>query len=134
MITNADDEKNVLPLFIAVIFFIFVLAWLILGELKNKFIIVRLAENKISIAKLGGVLPIIDFNSSEIEGWKYSILPSKTRDYEYLYLYAHGKKIAKISQFYHKNYPDIKKYVSDHYANLGFEEFSYLKEFKEIFE
>jgi len=134
LFTNSIDQDKIFVRLILLIFLLFTLTWLVLGEVKNKFIIVEFSDDKISVAKMGGLLPTKEFNPTEVEGWKHSILASKGGDDEYLYLYLDGKKIIKISEFYHKNYSEIKKYVKSRYKNLGFEEFSYLDELKEMFE
>jgi len=42
--------------------------------------------------------------------------------------------VIKLSQFYHKNYEELKTGISDaKIKDLGFEDFSYLRELKEIF-
>ncbi len=132
--TNPFYQKKPLVTLIVLTFFLLTLAWLILGEVKNKFIIVEFSDEKITIAKMGGLLSKKEISPAEIEGWKYSILTSRGGNDEYLYLYSNGKKIAKISEFYHKNYGEIKQYVKSKYKNLGFEQFSYLDELKEMFE
>lgn len=73
------------------------------------------------------------YKFSEIEGWKYSHLTSRGGTYEYLYLYQDNKKIIKISEFYHKNYLQLKNKVQENFKSLGYEQFSLLDEFKEIF-
>jgi len=134
IITNPFYQEKLFVVLIVLIFFLLTLTWLVLGEVKNKFMIVKFSDEKISVTKMGGLLPTKEFNSDEIDGWKYSILTSNGGNDEYLYLYLNGKKIAKISEFYHGNYDEIKQYVKTKYKNLGFEQFSYLDELKEIFE
>ena len=132
--TNSIDQDKIFVRLILLIFLLFTLTWLVLGEVKNKFIRVEFSDDKISVAKMGGLLPTKEFNPTEVEGWKYSILTSNGGNDEYLYLYLDGKKIIKVSEFYHKNYDEIKQYVKKRYKNLGFERFSYLDELKEMFE
>ena len=43
------------------------------------------------------------------------------------------KKIIKISEFYHKNYLQLKNKIQENFKSLGYEHFSLLDEFKEIF-
>lgn len=117
-----------------IIFYItFVLIWLVFGELKNKFIIVEFSEDQVIVSKMGRIFRRRLYLNSEISGWKYSVLSSKIRDYEYLYLYRNGRKVVKISEQYHKNYKEVKIFVETKFTSLGFEEFSLIKEFKEIF-
>lgn len=134
ILTNSFYQKKLLVTLITLTFFIMTFLWLTLGEVKNKFIVVNFVENKVSVRKFGGLFPEVEFDSTQIEGWKYSILTSRGGNYEYLYLYKDGKKVAKISEFYHQNYLEIKQYVKSKYKDLGFEQFSYLTELREIFE
>jgi hypothetical protein len=97
IITNPFHQEKLFLVLIVLIFFLLTLTWLVLGEVKNKFKIVKFSDEKISVTKMGGLLPTKEFNSDEIDGWKYSILTSKGGNDEYLYLYINGKKIAKIS-------------------------------------
>lgn len=101
---------------------------------ENKLIIVIFDDGRIVVKKLMGLLPAVTYVSSEIDGWKHSLLPSQGGSYEYVYLYRNGKKIAKISEFYHRNYEDVKQYVSQKYKDLGYEKLSYIAEFKEMFD
>jgi hypothetical protein len=45
-----------------------------------------------------------------------------------------GRKVIRVSQFYHSNYSEVKKLIAKKVKFLGRKNFSYLKEFKEIFE
>jgi hypothetical protein len=132
--TNSFYQEKPFVTLIVLTFFLLTLTWLVLGEVKNKFIIVKFSDEKIFLTKMGGLLSTKEISSAEIEGWKYSILTSRGGNDEYLYLYSKGKKIAKISEFYHRNYSEIKQHIKSKYKDLGFEQFSYLDELKEMFE
>lgn len=105
---------------------------LLFGELRTKFVTVELTKNDIKVKRFFGI-KTDSYNFSELEGWKYSHLTSKAGTYEYLYLYKNGKKIIKISEFYHKNYFKIKNQIQADLKYLGYEKFSLLDELKEIF-
>lgn len=107
--------------------------YLLFGEIRTKNIIVELENKEIKVKRFFG-LKIDFYRFSEIEGWKYSNLTSKGGTYEYLYLYNfNNKKIIKISEFYHSNYLEVKDFVKANFKSLGFDELSYIDEFKEIF-
>lgn len=111
---------------------IFTFLYLVFGELRTKNINVELNDNEIIVKRFFG-LKTENYRVSEIDGWKYSLLPSRGGTYEYLYLYKNNKKQIKISEFYHKNYKQLKKEIQAQYKSLGYEKFSYFDEFKEIF-
>ncbi|REC43360.1 hypothetical protein [Chryseobacterium pennipullorum] len=113
---------------------IFILSFLAMffGEIKHKFISVEFTPHEIIIKRFMG-LQTKSYKVSTIEGWKYSYLSARGGTYEYLYLYKNGQKVVKISQFYHKNYDEVKRYVKTVFQSLGYEKFSYIDEFKEAF-
>ena len=107
--------------------------YLLFGEIRTKNILVELESNEIKVKRFLGLKKEI-YKFSEIEGWKYSCLTSRGGTYEYLYLYNfNNKKVIKISEFYHSNYWELKDFVKINFKNLGYENFSYVDEFKEIF-
>ena len=105
---------------------------ILIGELRTKIIIVKVENNQLEIKKFFG-LKIETYKFSEIAGWKYSHQTSKGGTYEYLYLYKNNKKIIKLSEFYHKNYFDLKSKIEGEIKYLGYEPFSFINELKEIF-
>ena len=132
-ITNPNFNNSIIALSCVLSFFIFTLIWLVFGEIRNKFIKVILSETTITVKKFGGLFFTTQYAITEIEGWRYSVLSSSGGSYEYLYLYQNGKKIAKISEFYHQNYQEAKIYLKKNIKYLGFEPFGYIAELKEIF-
>lgn len=128
------NENDITPLFPrifipSILIFSFIL---VLGELKTKCINVTINKNEIVVKRFFGIFTKT-FNLSEIDGWKYSHLTGRGATYEYLYLYNSGNKVVKMSQFYHKNYFQIKNHIQGNFKYLGYEKFSYIDEFKEIF-
>jgi hypothetical protein len=119
-----------IPLFI---FILFVIAWLFFGEIRTKAITVKIEKNTINIRRFLGLGHKKVYDFSEFEGYKISILPSESQEYEYLYLLINRKKVIKISQFYHSNYSEIKQVIIRKTKNLGKETFSIINEVKEIF-
>ena len=73
------------------------------------------------------------FYYADLEGYHVSILSSANAANEYLYLMKDGKKVVKLSDFYHKNYSEMREALGDSLKNLGYMEFSYWQEVKEIF-
>lgn len=130
-ISSEYEDKLFIKIFLPSIF-IFSFVMLFFGEVRTKCIIVELYKNEIIVKKFFG-LTSDTYKVSEIEGWKYSHLTSKSGTYEYLYLYKGDKKIIKISQFYHSNYFKIKNQIQADFKYLGYEKLSYYDEFKEIF-
>jgi len=111
----------------------FTLIWLFFGEFRNKMIKVELDDKFLTIKKFGGLGFAKKYFYQDLDGFKTSILGSLAMDNEYLYFMQNGKKIGKISDFYHKNYLDLKSEVKSKLKDLGLEQFSYIDELKEIF-
>lgn len=94
---------------------------------------VELGDTFLRIKKFGGLSSTKKYLYKDLDGYKTSVLRSSAADNEYLYLMQDGKKIGKISDFYHRNYLDMKNEIESKLRDLGFEKFSYADEFKEIF-
>jgi hypothetical protein len=108
--------------------------WICLGELRTKAVAVKLDDEFISIKRFIGLVPSGVYKLKEFDGYQTCLLPSRSGFYEYLYLMKDGKKQVKLSQFYHSNYSDLKKFIIKEVKFLGKENFSYKRELKEIFE
>lgn len=131
-----DDVKNEVSA--GVLFGLFLISftwiWLLLGELRTKAIAVKFEADVLSIKRFMGLVPAGSYYLVEFDGYKTCLLPSKTGYYEYLYLIKDGRKRVKLSQFYHSNYSELKRFVAKELKFLGKENFSYCRELKEVFE
>lgn len=114
-------------------FFVFVWLWLFFGELRTKAILVTLESETISKRSFLGLGPEKKYSLHEFEGFSTCSIPAKGGEYEYLYLIKNGKKVIKLSEFYHSNYDQIKEEIRQRLKSLGTVKFSYISEFKEIF-
>lgn len=136
-LTWFNDTNHPKPHITGPIFFVslisFTTIWLVFGELRNKMVRVTIDDNSISSSKFGGLLPSKTYRFADIDGFKLSFLRSRAGGNEYLYIMQDDKKVIKISDFYHKNYSEIKEQVRLKTTDLGFENFSYIDELKEIF-
>ena len=111
----------------------FTILWLIFGEIRTKMIKVIIDDQSISVSRFAGLAPKRKYLFSEISGCKTSFLQSSVGGNEYLYVMQDQKKVIKISDFYHKNYQELKEQVKLKTVDLGFEKFSYMDELKETF-
>lgn len=112
---------------------VFVCSWLILGELRLKIVSVDIGIDSIKLKRFLGLGRQTVLYFDQMDGFKISYLPSSATVYEYLYLMSGEKKVLKLSQFYHKNYDELKRTISESLKNLGEEDFSYAREIREIF-
>lgn len=135
MLWIADLKANIsLMVLFAVGLFSFIWLWLFLGELRTKAIAVKFEDGLVSIKRFMGLVSSGVYPLKEFDGYKTCLLPSRSGFYEYLYLMKDGKKLVKLSEFYHSNYSELKKIVIKEVSFLGKENFSYRSELKEIFE
>ena len=116
-----------------ILFLIFILVWLVYGELRLKAIKVIINQDKVTVINFWGRGAATSYTFKEIDGYKTAILPSEYNEYEYLYLFTGRKKIIRLSQFYPCNYTDVKKSITGKVKNLGEEPFSIFREIKGIF-
>ncbi len=137
IISTAAAPPAAKPFFIVYLvsaLFIFTWIWAVFGELRTKAVTVIIDGEDIKVRIFGGLSAEMHFRLDEFDGFKTTILSSRQGDYEYLYLIKKNKKIIKLSQFYHRNYEQLKQLISLKTKDLGFEKFSYRREFKEIFQ
>ena len=125
---------SVLPIFLIAIFIaIFVLLWLIRGEARTKIIVAELNFDNMVIRRYYGLSAPVTFYYRDLSGFTISILPASNTAYEYLYIKLGDKNVGKLSEFYHRNYAELKTELRSRIKDLGYVDFSYNKEFKEIF-
>ncbi len=125
---------SVLPVFLmAILVAVFVLLWLILGEARTKIIVVELNFDNLVIKRYYGLSAPLTIYYRDLSGFTVSILPASNTAYEYLYIKQGDKNVGKLSEFYHSNYAELKTELKTRINDLGYVDFSYAKEFKEIF-
>ncbi len=108
-----DSDVPLWKTFLITAFFLFIWIWMFFGELKSKIVSVDMDCDSIRIKKFLGVGTLKEYQIDEISGFKTSTLRSKGGAYEYLYLMVDNKKIGKISEYYHRNYKDLKNFFDN---------------------
>ncbi len=102
-------------------------------ELKDKIIAIKFEQNDIKINRFCGIKNPIFIDNKEIEGFYNSIVTTKNGSYNYIYVMKGNKKIAKISEQYHKNFNDLSSEIEKRYKNLGFINSNFISELKDMF-
>lgn len=126
-----NEKQN--ELFIPFSIVTFTILWLFFGEIRTKAIVVNIVGDKIIYKRFFGLSSPRTKYFKDFDGYKTSILYSRSGSYEYLYLMIKGKKVIKLSEFYHNNYQDLKKKIDENLKYKGFEEYNHLRELKETF-
>lgn len=107
--------------------------WLFNGQLRSKGVQVTINSKEVEIISLLGYGKTNIYSFKSLDGFQTCQLPWNYRTIEFLYLVKDGKRVANISQYYHKNYEELKDALSTTLIDLGEVEFSYGREFREIF-
>ncbi len=130
-VTAQDFPSAGIIIFLALLVFIWI--WMLFGEIRTKAVKVTVENNHITVSNYLGFGKKKRYSLAAFDGYKTSILPSEYDTYEFFYLMADNKKRIKLSQFYHKNYKELKDNLTRKVRNLGNEKFNMLREIKEIF-
>ncbi len=116
-----------------VVLLLFFVVFIIFIELKDKIIAITFEQNSVIINRFCGLKNPVFFDDKEIEGFHKSIVTTKYGRYNYIYLMKGNKKIAKISNQYHKNFGDLSSEIEKRYKNLGFINSNLTSELKDMF-
>lgn len=121
-------------LIVFLIFMIALAAIMIFGELRKRAIKVTIDNEMITVKRYLGLGREEFHFLSSFDGYNCSNLEAEMRAYEYLYLMKEGKKIIKLSEFYHANYNDLKSAISRKVKFKGTIPYSFWREAREFFE
>lgn len=132
-LTTSSEYNTSIIIYALAIFLAFIWICFFCGELRTRAVIVAIDE-KILLKKnyLGlGIAKVFDL--SEFDGFETCSLPSRGGPHEYLHLIKDGKRLVTISEFYHKNYYQLKQCISKTVKFSGNKTFSILSEIKNVF-
>jgi len=108
----------------------FTWSWLLFGELRTKAIGVKIQNGIITKTNIFGST---SYRFDNFDGFAISQVWSKAGNHEYLYLVKDNEKIIKISEFYHRNYLELKKTIIVDSVDLGEIHYNIIDDVKEIF-
>jgi len=131
LFSDPDYDGIIFPKIFLPAIVIFTLFFLIMGELKNKCTELYLENNEVRVKRFWGLQERI-IKNSEIDGWKLSHQIYNHKQREFILIIKNNKTVAIISQPYHKNYFEIKLQIADKFKYIGYEKFSYIKDFKKM--
>lgn len=114
-------------------FILLVISFLVVFfELRDKVIFVKFENSSIKIKRFIGIFKSQNINNIKITGFYNSSVKTGFGRFNYLYLMIDNKKIAKISNQYHKNYEELKGEIERKHKDLGFIKTGLLSEFKDF--
>jgi hypothetical protein len=125
---NSSKAGIFLPilLLIFVIFF-----WL--TEFRTRAHKIEIQNEKIIVNEYFGLGKNKVFKLKDLEGFNVLLQPSKSGYYEYIFILNEGKRIASISEFYHRNYKTMKSVIEKEIKYLGKTEYKFKYEYEEMF-
>ena len=102
-------------------------------EFRNKIIKIEFTINQLKIHRFFGLIHVQTIESNRIDGFHNSIVKTKYGIYNYIYLMNNHKKVAKISNQYHKNFTELSIEIKKRYKDLGYINSGFISEIKDIF-
>ena len=91
----------------------------LIGKVRTKTIKVSFTNNIITVRQALGLGQKHMAWLSDISGFYTSSIRERRNHFDYIYIMQGNKKIAKISNQYHANYPDLYSYVKTNFRYLG---------------
>lgn len=118
-IVNHNDHSAMTVLFLVIVA-VFVLLWcvFVFMELKNKAVVLEISATNLTVKNFLGFGIKKIYAWSEFDGFTTKELEAESGSFEYLYL-QHPQKRIVVSQYYHKNYPELKQEISKYVKNRG---------------
>ncbi|RZJ77788.1 MAG: hypothetical protein EOO47_15800 [Flavobacterium sp.] len=129
-IFNSSKQDTRLFLCLLIIPIAYASVWFFYGELRTKAIFVAIDEKVLHRQTYLGLGSAKTFDLSEFDEFIVCEIPSKFATYEYLYLMKNGRKEVKISEFYHRNYLQLKQRIAKTIKFSGGKPFSLLTDIK----
>ena len=128
----ADPNPPLTPIIVFIICFGLIWCWLFFVELRKRALKIVITNDEIKVSAFAGFGPMKSFRFSETDGFETVVLPSEHRQYEYLFIMQGDSRIVAISQFYHKNYLELKLALGKKLRFRGEKKFKIGKELSEM--
>ncbi len=133
-ILTSNDAFDIIGGAIAFLFELAIWIVMVWGELRLKALRIYFKTNSIEIRPFLGLGKKTLYSYNEISGFTIGLQPAYPLPYEYITLIGNKKRILRISQFYFRNYKEIKLLVIEKFENYQIQKFSLRKLIAEIFE
>ena len=122
-----------IPVTVFYICFLFIFCWLVFGEMRVRMIAVGTTEDHLVVASFLGLGKKRKWYFLELDGYETVLLPSRYRTYEYLFILRSGKRVVRLSAYYHRNYEELKTLIARKLKHLGSDGFRISKELNDMF-
>src|SRR5690606_37321414 len=85
--------------------------WIMMGEMRIRAIRVVVEEDHIMVREFLGLHKSRIFYYQDLDGYEIKVLEAEYGSYEYLFIMKKGKRVIRISQYYHSNYKELKFFI-----------------------
>ena len=92
----------------------------LISKVRTKIVKVSFANNTITVKQVMGLGQEHRAWLSDISGFYTSAISGRHKKFDYVYIMQGNKKIAKLSNQYHANYPDLLTYARKNFKYLGY--------------
>ena len=106
--THEENETHQLLYLLAVLLTGAFMWYVIVTELKNKMVKVIISPTQITLLRYAGLFQGQEMLFKEFDGYLIQQLEGEDSSSEFCFLIKEGKKVFAISDFYHKNYSELK--------------------------
>jgi hypothetical protein len=103
----------------------------IFGDIKNKMLLVTISASQIEHRNL--LFMSKTFDIKNISGYVTCQVFSRGGSYEFIYLVINNQKVVSVSEFYHRNFTELKSGISTSLDCLGEVKHSTLQDIRDIF-
>jgi len=132
LLINFFDGLPIVLYFLC-LFLTFTSVWLIFGELRTKVIKLEVLDDRILYKRYIGLGCKRIIYYRDIQGFTTLEIFHNGKVIEYLIIRTSDRDLFKLSEFYHQNYFEVKNELSSKLKYLGTENYTVLKDFKDIF-
>ena len=133
LIYTMSESASILMELFSIVFVGLFWCWSLLGEIRLRVIRAELGGDHLIIRQYFGLGRGRVFYYSEMDVFETHMLPSEEGEYEFLVIKKNGKRIIRLSQFYHDNYAVLRAEIQHRLKGREQVPFSWLEEVKDIF-
>jgi hypothetical protein len=115
----ASETMYITISILSLLVILFSIYLLIASELKTKMVRVIVNTDHISAVRYAGLFQKEELYFKELEGYFIKQVESESSSSEFCYLVKDGKKIIILSDYYHKNYKELKAAIQSKMRRLS---------------
>lgn len=133
-IFTSGDVYDILGGIIAFIFIFLIWIVMVWGELRLKAVKIYFKGTVIEVYPFLGLGKKQTYSYDQIESFDFGLQPAYPLPYECITLISNQQDVVRISQFYFRNYQEMKFLVTGKFKDYKIRKFNLRKAFREIFE